>query len=241
MDDGEKVFLLNVGNTNVQYATGYQGRVETITQISRANFTHEIIPAGMPVAIACVVPDFMSQLANIEQVFQITPAISCGIDFSKCDISTIGPDRIANTIALSETGSLPAVCIDFGTAITFEVLGPGKIFYGGAIMPGRMLQRKSLNDFTAMIPLIDFFENIPELGTNTIEAVRVGIDDGVIGGVVRIIEKIKGIFPDQPLRMVATGGDSNFFLKYITGLEAAGNDCTLYGVNKAWEYHINES
>ena len=55
------------------------------------------------------------------------------------------------------------------------------------------------------------------------------------------VERIRNLFPEESLRIVAAGGDAEFFLKYISGLEAAGNNCTLYGINKAWEYYINES
>jgi type III pantothenate kinase len=241
MESDGQVFLLNVGNSNVQYARCCNGRIGEIYQVSRHNFKPEVIPERSPVAIACVAPEFMPQLDAFENIFKVSPGISCGIDFSNCDISTLGADRLANVITLAETGLLPAVCIDFGTAITFDVLAPGKIFLGGAIMPGRMLQRKSLNDFTAQLPLIEFYDDIPDLGECTVDAIRVGVDDGVIGGVERIIEKVRKMFPVDNLRIVATGGDSDFFLKYIPGLEAAGNDCTLYGINKAWEYYINES
>ena len=139
-DKSAQVFLLNIGNTSVEYAVAHNGDIGEIQQVPRGQFKYSLIPPGIPLAAACVVPSFAEMLrARFGSIFEVKPGISCGIDFSECDISTVGADRLANLIYLSETGPAPALCIDFGTAVTFEILGPGKVFKGGAIMPGRML------------------------------------------------------------------------------------------------------
>ena len=241
-DSPNQVFLLNVGNTNAEYAIAHNGNIGEVNCIPTKELDLSLIPSDIPVAAACVVPSFMEKLKSVNNsVFEVKPGISCGIDFSGFDISTMGADRLANLIYLAETGPSPALCIDFGTAVTFEALGPGKEFKGGVILPGRMLQRKALNDFTAMIPYVNFYHDIPEIGNGTVDSVRVGVDRGIIGSVKEIVERIRNLFPEESLRIVAAGGDAEFFLKYISGLEAAGNNCTLYGINKAWEYYINES
>lgn len=241
-DRTTQVYLLNVGNTNVEYAIAYNGVIGEVHSVPGKEFDFASVPADIPIAIACVVPSFIQKLKDLKaSFFELKPGIDCGIDFSGFDISSMGADRLANLIYLAETGPVPALCIDFGTAITFEIMGAGKVFKGGAIMPGRMLQRKALNDFTALLPCVPFYHDIPETGNGTVDSIRVGVDRGIIGGVKEIIANTCNLFPGESLRIVAAGGDVEFFLKYISGLEAAGNNCTLYGINKAWEYYINES
>ncbi len=63
-----------------------------------------------------------------------------------------------------------------------------------------------------------------------------GIDSGVVGAVKELIQIMrKSINGD--LCLVATGGDADFFIKNISGIEYAGDDFTLKGILKAWEIY----
>ena len=111
-----------------------------------------------------------------------------------------------------------------------------KEFLGGAILPGRMLLRKSLNDFTAQLPLVALSEKKPKaLGRNTKDAILSGTDLAVLGSVKEIISRIKIEMNVKKCMVTATGGDAGFFIKNIKGLKSGGKDLTLLGIAACYE------
>ena len=232
------VLVLNIGNTNTQYSF-YDEKSKTFQEVKTIPTTElvpDLIPDSMPVAASTVVP-VVKDILKDKNIFWITPDVCKGLDLSRIDKTTIGADRLANTMALAYFAKkLPAVCIDCGTAITFEVLDKNMVFLGGAISPGRMLMRKALNSFTAQLPLTalrDFPPESPAL--NTVDSIAMGVDRGIIGNVREILETIKKSIGAPDCSVVAVGGDANFFTKSIPGIDFGGLDYTLRGIAKAWE------
>jgi type III pantothenate kinase len=228
------VFLLNIGNTHTQLAETSHGKIKTIVNIPSSELNSDMLPLGMPIAAACVVPDIRSKLEH-HDFFWVEPGIKTDIDLSCVDSCALGADRLANLIELGEKHDLPALCIDFGTAITYELLDKNKIFIGGAIAPGRNLMRNSLNDYTAQLPLIGLEVPLSDgPGTATGDQMLLGIDRGAIGAVKELIKVMRKAV-DGKLTIVGTGGDFDFFKDYFPEIIDGGEDFTLNGVLKAWE------
>lgn len=224
------LFVLNVGNTNVQYGLFVNGSFELIQICPISEFNTDLIPKDAAVACASVVPDFNDKLRSFNP-FMISDQVDLGIDFSGVDSSTIGADRLANAVTLTQ-GPLPAICVDCGTALTFEMVNAGKKFVGGAIAPGRALMRKALNDHTAKLPLVPFCDSIPAIGTTTVDAITVGVDHGIVGSVKEILASLSG---GEQCRIVAVGGDAKFLCSHIPELIDGGNDFTMLGIAAAWK------
>jgi type III pantothenate kinase len=229
------LILLNIGNTNTQI--GYVERPGIITRIKHVPTTElsaDIIPPGCEVAAATVVPGIKEKLAD-HQVFWVEEASRFNVNFDLVDLNTLGSDRIANAVALAEIKALPGLCIDCGTAVTFEMIDRNGIFKGGAIAPGRMLMNRALNDHTAQLPLIELSNTVSaKTGCNTNEAIELGIDFNMIGGIKEFIS-----FADRELeggvRVVAVGGDSWITVDNIDNVEYGGDDFTLRGIMTLWE------
>lgn len=235
------IFLINIGNTNTQTGLYSGGVISDIKSFPTREISLSAIPEGIPVAASSVVPAARAKLSG-RDIFWLDGKCRTGLNMYLVDTSTLGSDRIANIIRLAETSRLPAVCIDFGTAITFDIVDQCRVFRGGAIAPGRLLLRQSLHNYTAQLPLISFFDELPATaGTNTVEAMRLGIDLGVIGSVRELIANIKNLFPEQKLRVIGVGGDNKFFIDHIPEIEYGGSDYTLQGIRKAWELNANEN
>lgn len=232
------VLVLNIGNTNTQYSfyDEKSKKFQEIKTVPTIELSPALIPDSMPVAASTVVP-LAKDILRGENVFWITPAVCNGLDLSRIDKNTIGADRLANAMALTYfSKKLPAVCIDCGTAITFEVVNENRVFLGGAISPGRMLMRKALNSFTAQLPLTELRDSPPESpALNTVDSIAMGVDRGMIGNVREILETIKKSIGASDCSVVAVGGDANFFIKNIPGIDFGGLDYTLRGIAKAWE------
>jgi type III pantothenate kinase len=230
------VILLNIGNTHTIIAEAENGKINSSRKILTTGLNSEMLPEAMPIAAATVVPEFRVRLKD-RDIFWLESGCPCDIDLSRVDSSTLGADRLANLIALANEFPLPALCIDFGTAITFELLDENKVFIGGAIAPGRTLLRNCMHDYTAQLPLVSLKTPPPEgPGVATGDQMLLGIDSGVIGTVKELISIMRQSI-DGDLNLVATGGDANFFIKNISGIEYAGDDFTLKGILKAWEIY----
>ena len=235
------IFLMNIGNTNTQTGLYSGGVISGIRTLPTGDVDSSIIPDGIPCAASTVVPDVRKKLSG-RDIFWLDGTCRTGLNMHLVDTATLGSDRIANIIRLADTSELPAVCLDFGTAITYDIVDSCRVFRGGAIAPGRALLRQALHNYTAQLPLIPIFDDLPAgAGTNTVDAMRLGIDRGVIGSARELIADIKTLFADETVRLVGVGGDCKFFIDYIPEIEYGGNDYTLQGIRKAWELNVDEN
>lgn len=227
--------LFNIGNTHVLTAhLNMDGTLSDYRVFDTPGFQPESLMAEVN-AVVSVVPvweDYFRQKgAFILNWKNCSPVISLS---EMGTPETIGADRIANSAALVSTGSVPAVCIDCGTAITFEYVDSGNRLRGGAILPGRQLLRNALHSYTAKLPLVPLAESILSVpGKNTVEAIQIGTDTGAVGAVREILTQLQKLEPG--LRVVFCGGDSRFFRTFFPDAEFYGSDFTLKGLAYAMQ------
>jgi len=156
----------------------------------------------------------------------LVDAANCALKFDGVDASTVGSDRLANA-AMAAKGELPAVVIDCGTAITFEVVNSAGEFSGGAILAGRGLLREALRHGTARLPMVERgMEKF--IGKSTAEAIAAGVDGGSVGAVKAVLAGILRELGSRA-RIVLTGGDAEFFRPHLPEAEWVEN-FTLMGV-----------
>lgn len=226
-----KTLILNIGNTHVQMCDVCD--FEKITEIPTHEFKLEDISSDTKIAASSVVPEFTHALEE-RGAFIVSDRTAGDIDFSKVDVSTLGKDRIANAAYLVANNILPGAVIDFGTAINCEIVDRNRVFTGGLIMPGRLLMRKSLNLFTAQLPEIDFFDGLPDFpGTNTLDALRLGTDGVLIAAIRDLISNIRKAVGSD-VKITACGGDREFFIRNIGGMEDGTDSFTLKGIYGAF-------
>lgn len=120
----------------------------------------------------------------------------------------VGRDRLLNALAVEQ---IPAIIISAGTAVTVDAVDADRHFLGGAIFPGFHLMAKSLNDYTAKLPMIDARGQKPQLpGRNTEQAMHAGIVYAVLGGIVGCVNDMLPKLSKTPSKVVTiylTGGD----------------------------------
>ena len=90
-----------------------------------------------------------------------------GIDYPKPD--TIGPDRLANAVAARHRFGAPVVVLDFGTAVTFDVVDRHGNYAGGIIAPGLSAMTSYLHEKTALLPAIKIRDVHHAIGKSTTE------------------------------------------------------------------------
>jgi len=196
-----------------------------------------IAAAACPVVIGSVVPATTDWLSIRLQshcddiyVFRNTDAIPLSVGYK--NTAELGPDRIANAVAAAACYDTPVVVVDFGTAITFEVIDRKKCFIGGAIMPGVQLAFSSLLQETAMLSSVELCKTNEVIGQSMGAGINSGIYFGTLGGVREILERIAVELSEKP-RVVATGGgafwyqDAGVFSEYDLHLTLRGL-CLIY-------------
>ena len=226
--------LFNIGNTHVLTAELLpDGTLSDYRAFDTPGFDPEVF-SDKDMAVVSVVPAWESHFSSKGAFVLNWKSCSPVLSLSEMGTpETVGADRIANSAALISTGKTPALCIDFGTAITCEYVDSDRNLRGGAILPGRQLLRKSLNDYTAKLPLIPLSDQLLSVpGKNTVEAMRIGTDTGAVGAVREILGQFRVLQPD--LRLVFCGGDSAFFAPLFPEAEVYGADFTLKGLAHAF-------
>lgn len=130
--------------------------------------------------------------------------LSVAVDFPSPE--SVGADRLANAEAVAErTEGGPVIVVDFGTAVTFDIVDERPAYIGGVIAPGLDSMRDYLHRRTALLPLIDLERPATAIGKSTEEAMLSGAFHGYRGLVVEIIRQIEKEL-GRRAKVVATGG-----------------------------------
>ncbi len=151
--------------------------------------------------------------------------------------STIGADRLANAIAALRRHGAPCLAIDFGTAVTFDVVDQTGHFAGGAIAPGIDLMTDYLHEKTARLPRIRLRPVRRVVGRSTDEAMRAAAFYGFRGLVREVIRSVKRELGRPRLRVVATGSYARLIASDLPEITAVDPLLTLEGLRLAWLTH----
>ena len=149
---------------------------------------------------------------------------------------TLGKDRLAAAIGANELfPDQNLLVIDAGTAITYDLVSEKNQFIGGNISPGLEMRFKALNHFTGKLPLVSYSDVFQPIGKNTIDAIRSGVQNGILYEIEQCIDAFNRNY--QNLRIIMTGGDSNFFDKKLNYSIFVNFNLTLIGLNRILEHN----
>jgi len=153
---------------------------------------------------------------------------------------TLGLDRLAAAIgAVSLFPEKEILVIDAGTAITFDLVDKNSHFLGGNISPGLGMRFKALHQFTRKLPEISPADQWPLYGKTTEEAIRAGVQQGMIFEIDGMIDHICKEWPE--CQVILTGGDSGFFEKKLKNTIFVKFELTLIGLNRILEFNLKLS
>jgi len=166
------------------------------------------------------------------RVLTSTTVTGIGIDYP--DPRSIGPDRLANAIAARHRFGAPVVVVDFGTAVTFDVVNRQGNYTGGIIAPGLAAMTDYLHEKTALLPRIKIRDTKAVVGRSTEEAMRIGAVHGYRGLVRELIGELRCELNCRRLPVVATGGYAKLMAKGLPEIVAVAPDITLEGLRLEW-------
>ena len=193
------------------------------------------------VIVASVVPNVMHSLTSaIIKYFNTKPIIieagvKTGIRVTSKNPRQVGADRIVDAAAVYELYGGPAIVVDFGTATTFDVIGPDGTFEAGVIAPGIRTSAQSLWGEADMLPAIEIRKPNSILAKETITAMQAGLVYGQIGQTEYIIKRMKeeSGYPDA--KVIATGGLGKMIANETDMIDVYDSQLTLKGLRFIYE------
>ena len=192
------------------------------------------------VVVSSVVPAVADQIcrAFADRVTLLDVYNQLNFDYEYRGRATLGADRIANVAAVVQKGYVPCIAIDLGTAVTFDVVVPGRerpIFIGGSIAPGLAGMTRYLSLNTAQLPSVELCGELKAIGRDTVEAIQSGCLLGFCGMVKEILKSIVEELGQRP-KIIATGGDAELIAKYLHEIEEVDPLLTFKGLNVVADY-----
>ena len=171
------------------------------------------------------------------EMLVVGPGTKTGLPIRYDNPREIGADRLVNAVAIRERFGGPAVCVDFGTATTFDVLSRAGEYVGGAIMTGIEISLEALTERGARLPKVDLAPPKSVIGKNTIDAIRSGVVFGYAGAIDAILRRLYGEL-GQDADVVATGGLSGLVVPYTEEIDEVDDLLTLTGLRLLYERNL---
>ncbi len=176
---------------------------------------------------------------NFDQFLELDHHTELPIENLYKTAETLGKDRIAAAVGANELfPNQNLLIIDAGTAVTYDLVSEKNQFVGGNISPGLEMRFKALNHFTGKLPLIEYHDDFESIGTNTTEAIRAGVQNGLIFEIAQTIDLFNRNY--QNLQIIMTGGDSNFFERKLNYSIFVHFNLTLIGLNRILEHNAEK-
>ena len=150
--------------------------------------------------------------------------------------SSIGADRLAISVAaVNQFPVSNVLAIGLGTAITYNFINKNNEFLGGGISPGMEMRFRSLQMFTAKLPLVEKDWNFPLIGYDT----RTNILIGVLLGMAKEIDGIIDSYSERygNFNAVLTGGDAPYFVYHLKNKIFADSNLIFKGLYAISEYN----
>lgn len=152
---------------------------------------------------------------------------------------TLGNDRIALVSAACKSYPTQNVLvIDAGTCITFDFKNSENRYLGGAISPGLQMRYQAMHTFTENLPLLEPEEEVELIGNTTVRSMQSGVVTGIIAEIEGVISKYNTEF--EGLKIILTGGDSQFLCKRLKNSIFANSNFLLEGLNYILEFNKSQ-
>jgi type III pantothenate kinase len=232
--------LIDISNSFTKLAFATRRRISKPMRTETPKFTSAVLKRfirnrKIDMFVVCsVVPKknaVVRSAAKGARILWLTPAIKLGVGIDYPNPKKIGADRLANAAAVTALYGCPAVVVDFGTAVTFDIVSAQRKYIGGVIAPGLESMTNFLYQRTALLPKLSLKEPRSAVGRSTIEAMRAGAVIGYRGLVREIIARIKAErFARQTVRVIATGGYAGLIAAHLNEIDAVHPNLTLEGL-----------
>jgi len=247
--DKLKLVLIDVGNTSTHFTFYAGGRFVRSARVPTAALSGRTL-RGLKIPfkearaaiVASVVPFAGTILKKKLQVLFGLKTTLIGPGFAVPIVNRykkprqVGTDRLVNAAAAYQKFKKELIIVDFGTAITFDVVSRKGEYLGGVIAPGIEITLDALFQKTALLPKARLKHPKVVVGRDTVESIRIGCSYGIGGLCDRMIDLIAKKQGLKPV-VLATGGYASFMTRYCRRLNRIDGDLTMKGILLTYKYH----
>ena len=247
------ILAVDIGNTNVNVCSFAGKRLTShfcignsslINQKAKLPVKSSLLNESENIVVASVNPDIEPLFYKFlgknhkKKTVKIGREIKLRIPTLVENPQTVGIDRLLNALAAYRRTKTATIVIDFGTAITVDIVSKKGEFLGGLILPGLKASAYALNRQTALLPEVDIKRPEKIIGKNSADAIKAGIYYGTIGSVNHIIKELNKVYGDLEYT-IATGGDVKILKREIPEIDKFIPRLTLEGIRLAFEDNLN--
>ena len=233
--------LIDISNSYAKVAFASRDRLSNPARILTSEISSSLVAEFLrrrhvnKVVVSSVVPTKNSAISkaahNKTQVLWLNSKLKLGVTIDYPKPESIGADRLANVAAVAELYGWPAIVVDFGTAVTFDVVSGERTYIGGVIAPGLEAMTDFLYQNTALLPKLSLKEPRSAVGKSTVEAMRSGAIFGYRGLVREILARIRAEqFSRRKVAVVATGGYARLVASRVPEVAVVHPHLTLEGL-----------
>jgi type III pantothenate kinase len=177
----------------------------------------------------------MSERYLKHQMLVVGPSIRVGMPIRMDNPHEVGADRLVNAVAAYERVGDTCIVVDFGTAITYDVVSAAGEYLGGIITPGAEISIDALYERAAKLPKVELVEPRALIGKSTVEAIRSGIAYGYAGQVEGIVRRLRAEL-GADAKVILTGGLAGVVVPFIREtIDEVDDLLTLVGLRLIWQ------
>ncbi|MBO4323229.1 MAG: type III pantothenate kinase [Clostridia bacterium] len=257
------IFCIDIGNTNIKYAVFDGDNLKATFRVSSQKYitsdeygvivrdllkTANISKSEIKGAImSSVIPSLNYTMEHMCRDYLsltpliVGPGIKTGLNIKVDNSKEVGSDIIVDSVsAIKRYGGRgkPIICIDFGTATTFDIISEKNELIGVVIAPGIKGSLDSLVNGTANLPSIELDTPSSIIAKNTVSSMKAGVTYGFAGLVDNIVAKIKAELKREDALVVVTGGMSGIIEKQSSCIDIIDRSLTINGLKILYE--LNE-
>jgi type III pantothenate kinase len=238
------LLTVDIGNTSIHNGI-FKGRtlkkifrVSTYARDPRKEYINKLRPYLHEIdciIIVSVAPKVLKEIVALlkkildRKIFIVGKDLDAGVKNLYRHPSQVGQDRLVNARAAYDLYGGESIIVDFGTAITIDIINRKKEYLGGVIAPGVEISLKALSEQAALLPKITLKKPHSILGKETLESMRNGAVYGFSSLCDGIVIMLKKRYCKNS-RVIATGGMSPLITSYCKTIDKIDTELTLKGL-----------